>query len=69
MVWWIMLGLTDRKSKILNRIVREYIRAAVPVASESVARSSNLKVSPATVRNEVAELEEEGYGQYVPFIP
>ena len=56
-----MLGLPARKSKILNRIVREYIRAAVPVASESVARSSNLKVSPATVRNEVAELEDEGY--------
>lgn len=56
-----MLGLTERKSKILNQIVRDYIRAAAPVASESVARSSNLKVSPATVRSEVAELEEEGY--------
>ncbi|MDP7578758.1 MAG: heat-inducible transcriptional repressor HrcA [SAR202 cluster bacterium] len=53
--------MTERKSKILNLIVRDYIKAAVPVASESVARSLNLKLSPATVRNEVAELEEEGY--------
>ena len=56
-----MSGLTERKRKILNVIVRDYIRAAAPVASEAVARSRQLKVSPATVRNEVAELEDEGY--------
>lgn len=56
-----MAGLTERKGKILNLIVRDYIRGAMPVASEFVARSPDLKISPATVRNEVAELEEEGY--------
>jgi heat-inducible transcriptional repressor len=56
-----MSDLTERKRKILNLIVRDYIRAAAPVASESVARSRHLGLSPATVRNEVAELEDEGY--------
>ena len=53
--------LKPRTSAVLNTLVSEYIRAAAPVASEDIARRSSLRVSPATIRNEMAELEEEGY--------
>ena len=50
-----------RKETILRIIVNEYVAKAVPVASETIASSYNLKVSPATIRNDMARLEEEGY--------
>ena len=53
--------LDERKSKILRAIVREYIETAQPVGSSHVASDSDLKVSPATIRNEMAVLEQEGY--------
>lgn len=53
--------LTDRKSEILRLIVRDYIREVTPVASETIARKHGLGVSPATIRNDVADLEHEGY--------
>ena len=53
--------LKPRTGTILNALVDEYIRGATPVASEDIARRTQLKVSPATIRNEMAELEEEGY--------
>ena len=53
--------LTERKSQILRIIVNDYINTAVPVASSVVAGSEGLEVSPATVRNEMVALEEEGY--------
>ena len=53
--------LTARKTDILNLIVNDYIEAAVPIASESIARKHDLGISSATVRNDVAELEREGY--------
>ena len=53
--------LTDRKQEILNHIVTDYIRGATPVASEAISRSPDLDLSSATIRNEVAELEDEGY--------
>lgn len=51
----------ERKKKILNIIVREYIVTATPVASETMQRNYNLGVSSATIRNDMASLEEEGY--------
>jgi len=42
-------------------LVDEYIHHAIPVASESVAHKMPVPVSPATIRNEIAALEEEGY--------
>ena len=48
-------------STVLRTLVEEYIGTAVPVASEMIARRSPVKVSSATVRNKMAELEEEGY--------
>ena len=53
--------LDERKSKILRAIVREYIETAQPVGSSHVAADATLKVSPATIRNEMAVLEQEGY--------
>ncbi len=53
--------LTERKSQILRIIVNDYVSTAVPVASGAVASAEGLDVSPATVRNEMVALEEEGY--------
>jgi heat-inducible transcriptional repressor len=46
---------------MLRLIVGDYIRTAAPVASDSIARTHDLGVSSATIRNEVAALEEAGY--------
>lgn len=53
--------LSYRAGIILNAIVGQYITRAVPVASQSLANDPELKVSPATIRNEMALLEQEGY--------
>jgi heat-inducible transcriptional repressor len=53
--------LDERKAAILRAIVEEYIDTAQPVGSAHVARSSAVQVSPATVRNDMATLEQEGY--------
>ena len=50
-----------RTHTILRTLVEEYIGTASPVPSEIIARLSPMKVSSATVRNKMAELEEEGY--------
>jgi heat-inducible transcriptional repressor len=52
--------LTQRRKRILNIIVGDYISTGLPVGSESVARKG-LGVSPATIRNDMMSLEEEGY--------
>ncbi|MGH2768889.1 MAG: heat-inducible transcriptional repressor HrcA [Actinomycetota bacterium] len=53
--------LDQRKAEILRAIVREYVRTGQPVASGTLAARHGLNVSPATVRNEMARLEELGY--------
>ncbi|MFQ6019233.1 MAG: HrcA family transcriptional regulator, partial [Dehalococcoidia bacterium] len=53
--------LTERRARILGHIVDEYVNSAHPVGSTTVARKYDLAVSPATVRNEMMQLEEEGY--------
>jgi heat-inducible transcriptional repressor len=53
--------ITARSGQILNYIVERYISRAVPVPSQTVADKANLRVSPATIRNEMAWLEREGY--------
>lgn len=53
--------LDERKTAILRAIVEEYISTAQPVGSSHIAKFSGLGVSPATVRNEMAALEHEGY--------
>lgn len=53
--------ISTRKQIILETIVREYIKSAQPVSSGILVEKYKLKVSPATVRNEMMELEDEGY--------
>jgi len=53
--------ISERKARILQVVVEEYIRRGEPVSSHLVAHLSRLSLSPATVRNEMAELGEEGY--------
>lgn len=53
--------LSVRTGNILNSIVGQYITRAMPVPSQVIASDPELEVSPATVRNEMACLEQEGY--------
>jgi heat-inducible transcriptional repressor len=53
--------LDERKAAILRAVVEEYIDTAQPVGSGHVARSPSVNVSSATVRNDMATLEHEGY--------
>ena len=53
--------LTKRQELILSVIIADYTRTAAPIASEALAREHALGVSPATIRNDVAALESEGY--------
>jgi len=53
--------LTERRQRLLQFIVDEYINTAQPVGSNAIVERYRLPVSSATVRNEMAHLEEEGY--------
>jgi heat-inducible transcriptional repressor len=53
--------LDDRKATILRAVVTEYIETAQPVGSGHVAKAPEVNVSSATVRNDMAALEAEGY--------
>ncbi|MDR1961499.1 MAG: heat-inducible transcriptional repressor HrcA [Gracilibacteraceae bacterium] len=54
------MELDERKQKILKAIVQDYIATAEPVGSRTISRKFELGVSPATIRNEMADLEEMG---------
>ncbi|WNQ13435.1 heat-inducible transcriptional repressor HrcA [Paenibacillus aurantius] len=53
--------LTERQKAILSAIVDDYIRSAEPVGSRSISKRGDVGFSPATIRNEMADLEELGY--------
>jgi heat-inducible transcriptional repressor len=53
--------LDERKAAILRAVVEEYIETAQPVGSGHVAAARGVEVSSATIRNEMAQLEAEGY--------
>ena len=53
--------LGQRKVAVLRAVVEEYVRSGEPVGSETIAERSGLGVSSATIRNELAALEELGY--------
>src|SRR5688572_6392169 len=53
--------LTDRRSALLNLIVEEYVDTALPVGSKYIVGKHQMGVSPATVRLEMARLEDEGF--------
>jgi heat-inducible transcriptional repressor len=50
-----------RRQKILEAIIESFIQHALPVGSKHLTESYNFKVSSATIRNEMAALEKEGY--------
>ena len=53
--------MDERKAAILKALIEEYVETGQPVGSGTVAREASLGVSSATVRNEMAVLEREGY--------
>lgn len=55
------MDAVDRRATVLRAIVEEYVQTAQPVASQSIAQSRSLGVSSATVRNDMTQLEREGY--------
>jgi len=57
------MELTDRQKKILKVVVEKYIDTAQPVGSVTIEKGFELGVSPATLRNEMAQLEEAGFLQ------
>lgn len=54
------MKLSSRKQQVLMAIIQDYISTAEPVGSRTIARKYKLGVSPATIRNEMADLEEMG---------
>ena len=55
------MEMTPRKLKILQAIINDYVRTAEPVGSRTLAKQMDMKISPATIRNEMSDLEEMGY--------
>ena len=53
--------MEERKKQVLNAIIKDYIANAEPGGSRAVAKKYDLGVYPATIRNEMSDLEEEGY--------
>jgi len=53
--------LTERQRMILTAIVDDYVRSAEPVGSRSISKRGDVGFSPATIRNEMSDLEELGY--------
>jgi len=53
--------MDERKFAVLRAIIEDYVATQEPIGSKSIVERHRLKVSPATVRNEMAVLEDEGY--------
>src|SRR6266550_1505598 len=53
--------LSDRTREILRLIIRSYVNSGEPVGSRTLAKSIDWRLSPATIRNIMADLEDEGY--------
>ena len=55
------MELDDRKVKILKTIIKSYMETGEPVGSRTISKILDLKLSSATIRNEMSDLEEMGY--------
>ncbi len=55
------MEIDDRKMKILNAIIQNYLESGEPVGSRTISKLSELNLSSATIRNEMSDLEELGY--------
>ncbi len=56
-----MQGLDERKLKILQAIIRNYLETGEPVGSRTISKYTDLNLSSATIRNEMSDLEELGF--------
>lgn len=56
-----MNELDERKTKILNAVIRNYLETGEPVGSRTISKYTDLNLSSATIRNEMSDLEEMGY--------
>lgn len=54
-------ALTERKLTILKAIIQNYLETGEPVGSRTLSKYTDLKLSSATIRNEMADLEDLGY--------
>ncbi len=54
------MGLSMRKQNILRAVVTDYVKSAQPIGSRTLARCYNINLSPATIRNEMSDLENMG---------
>ena len=55
------MKLDERKIKILQAIIDDYILTATPVGSRTISKRGDLGISSATIRNEMSDLEEMGF--------
>ncbi len=55
------MDLSERKLRILQAIISDFITTAEPVGSRTLSKKFDLGISPATIRNEMADLEEMGF--------
>src|SRR6266576_6436883 len=55
------MQLSERQQAILRRVVEEFVGTGEPVGSKTLVARSDLRVSPSTVRSELAELESRGF--------
>ncbi|MDD2483457.1 MAG: heat-inducible transcriptional repressor HrcA [Eubacteriales bacterium] len=55
------MDLNERKLKILHAIVSDFIHSAEPIGSRTLSRKYSMGISPATIRNEMSDLEEMGF--------
>ena len=55
------MELDARKKKILQAIIKNYLETGEPVGSRTISKYTDLNLSSATIRNEMADLEEMGY--------
>ena len=55
------MELDERKLKILQAVIRTYLETGEPVGSRTISKYTDLNLSPATIRNEMSDLEELGY--------
>ena len=55
------MEMDERKIKILKAVIRNYLETGEPVGSRTISKYTDLNLSSATIRNEMADLEEMGY--------
>ena len=55
------MELDDRKVSILKAIIQNYMETGEPVGSRTISKLPDLKISSATIRNEMSDLEDMGY--------